>query len=119
MTRTRPILLLLALLALSVRALVPAGFMPAQSAGGWTLEICTGQGLMKVEVGGKHGKPEPSAPSVCAFAGAVAPLLPVLPLVALLLALGATLALYSNAFAVAAVPATQRLRPPLRAPPRL
>lgn len=119
MSRTRPILLLLALFALSVRALVPAGFMPTQSAGGWTLEICTGQGLVKVEVGGKPDKRDGgSAPSICAFAGTLAPLLPSLPLAAMLLALAFTPALYGNAFSVPVVAVARRLRPPLRAPPR-
>lgn len=111
--------LALALLALGLRALVPAGWMPAVSPGGLTMTLCTGAGVEVISLD-KNGQPVKAAKAdggPCAFSGLGTPLLDalppavVLPLLAFLLALG---------FAPVVRPAlatTDWLRPPLRGPP--
>lgn len=75
---TRLGLVQLALLAMVLRALIPAGWMPAQAGQGTGLVICTGQGLVTIQVG-PDGKPLPAHPGdqdqthhhdVCPFAAA-------------------------------------------------
>ena len=113
----RTMLLLAALLALSVRALVPAGFMPGMHDGRVTLEICTGQGLLKVDAGGKPAKETGTTSPVCAFAGVASPLLSALPFALLALAIAYILLKTSRTPQLALVPMAHRLRPPLRGPP--
>jgi hypothetical protein len=113
-------------LALVVRVLVPAGFMPMVDRGGISIVLCTGTGPQTVSMampgmdhGAEHGPAKhdggkPEAP--CAFAGLSAPALggadPALLLGALLFILLAGWAPVRRP-AVAA----PRLRPPLRGPP--
>ena len=67
-------LVLFALLALTVRLLVPTGFMPDTSQGGFRIILCTGDGMVTAWLGadGKlnDGKPTPKKPAneQCAFA---------------------------------------------------
>lgn len=75
----RGIALTLLALALAVRLLVPAGWMPAQGQG-FAITLCTGAGAVEawVDADGKLGK-RPAAPDSgngkhCAFAGLGAPL---------------------------------------------
>ena len=121
MTRRPPLrsrlLPALAALALAVRLLVPAGFMPA-GAGGLQLTICTSAGM--VTLPGRAGH-EPAAPAPdkhpCAFTALAAPPLGsdapamALPHPLPMIGVAPTLRL------VAAPGTPDRLRPPLRAPP--
>ena len=75
---TRLVLLQLALVAMVLRALIPAGWMPAAGGQGTGLVICTGQGLVTIQLG-PDGKPLPAQPGdqdqshhhdVCPFAAA-------------------------------------------------
>lgn len=100
------------LVALAMRLIVPAGYMPVAASGGWTMTICTGHGAVTVPGKADTTKAEPP----CGFAslavvgtGGEPPTLPALAAawVASPLPVAVTIA--------AATPA--RLRPPLRAPP--
>lgn len=109
-----------ALLALGLRLLVPAGWMPVASANGITFTLCSGSGEQQV-VAGKAGKPAPDSGMTqdgpCAFSGLGSPALPdVPPAVAL------QIFLLFIALGLAATPRLQIaaiawLRPPLRGPP--
>ncbi|MBL8544293.1 MAG: hypothetical protein JNJ63_10855 [Hyphomonadaceae bacterium] len=77
--RFAPVWALLALVAISVRALVPAGYMlaPSAQAGGMAVTICTAQGAVDVVLdpaGGEHKQKndsqQRSADAPCVFAGA-------------------------------------------------
>ncbi|MBX9815264.1 MAG: DUF2946 family protein [Sphingomonas sp.] len=111
---------LLVALALSVRALVPAGYMVAPSASKFLISICSGQGAELLAFDpGKHGDHQDGkkADHPCAFAGLGMPALGGADSVLLALALAFVLV---AAFAPkrGPTPATpERLRPPLRAPP--
>ena len=66
--------------ALAARVLVPVGFMPTQTNGGFALAICTGHGPLiigerQTPTAPNH-KSTPDAP--CAFAGSVTPTTPTL-----------------------------------------
>jgi hypothetical protein len=64
--------LALAVLALVARIVVPAGFMPAQTAGGVALVICTGHGPLAIDGPQDPKAPKPGSRSdaPCAFAAA-------------------------------------------------
>lgn len=108
-------------LALLMKLLVPAGFMPTASAGMVTIELCTGAGAQTMTIPGGndhdkqggHGKAE----SPCVFAGLGAPSLaaadPILVAIAIafIIATVFRLAVAPTALSVA------HLRPPLRGPP--
>jgi hypothetical protein len=51
MMRRQPLLIPLLALLLATRALVPQGWMPAVTAGGTHLTLCTGQGLVEATLG--------------------------------------------------------------------
>lgn len=111
-------------LALTLKLLVPAGFMPGVADGRIVIELCTGSGPVAMAIPirndapgetGKHHKPE--AP--CAFSALSTPHLAAadpLVLAALLLFI---MALGTRAHAPPPACASPRLRPPLRGPPRL
>lgn len=111
--------LALALAALAVRIVVPAGMMPGHGANGPTLIVCSGTAAMP----GMTGMPDRPAPAhdaghdvPCAFTGlfaaalaaGVVPLLPILAFV---------VAVVLRAAPVPVVLRAVRLRPPSRAPP--
>ncbi|MGQ5700486.1 hypothetical protein ACUJ46_00325 [Sandaracinobacteroides sp. A072] len=79
-------LLALAGLLLLLRALLPAGWMPALSPDGMTLVVCSAAGLQALPdgegpFGNPAGTPDESAHPPCAFAGLGGPsILPRLPL---------------------------------------
>lgn len=114
---------LLLAMALAVRAIVPAGFMPVSTTTGIEIAVCSGQGPMQIVIG-TDGIPRPAdhhpandTSAHCPFAATglalLSPISPELLLAALLFAL-------VLALAPAAVPRiidTARRRPPLRAPP--
>ena len=61
-----------ALLALLIRLLIPAGFMPVESGGKLTVQLCSGYGPAFVEIDlGKKAPADPHGPSKspCAFSG--------------------------------------------------
>ena len=109
-----------ALLALGLRLLVPAGWMPVAVGNGITFTLCSGSGEQQVVVG-KAGKTAPDSGAAhegpCAFSGIGTPALPdVPPAVAL------QIFLLFIALGLAATPqlrlsAISWLRPPLRGPP--
>lgn len=106
--------------ALLMKLLVPAGFMPAASAGTITIELCTGAGAQTITIPGEHqdeqgGHGKTGSP--CIFAGLGAPLLAAADPVLLALALAFVVA---TAFRLAVAPVTTALaylRPPPRGPP--
>ncbi len=61
--------LVLAVLALLVRAAIPSGYMVAQDHGP-QLVICSGHAVTPAEPAGKPGDPPPRSDQVCVFAGA-------------------------------------------------
>ena len=82
----RELMLPLLLLALVVRAIVPAGYMPSFSAGSVDLVLCSVDAGRLIEV--DFGKSEPAggkhmADAPCAFAGLTGPLLADLRIAAL------------------------------------
>jgi hypothetical protein len=110
-----------ALLALSLRLLVPAGWMPVASANGVVFTLCSGSGEQQVVVG-KAGKPAaPDSGTVhdgaCAFSGIGTPALPDVPPAVALQIFLAFIALGLAASPRLRVPAVNWLRPPLRGPP--
>nr|WP_221240570.1 DUF2946 family protein [Sphingobium boeckii] len=111
-------------MALMMKLLMPAGFMPLVSGGVMTVQICTGMGLQTVAVSipGMAGETDPpaeqkQADQPCAFAGLWTPSLAAADPIQLALAL-AFIGLI--AFRVVLRPSRShdtRLRPPLRGPP--
>lgn len=81
--RARALFSALALLVFAMRVMVPAGFMPTQTAHGVVVTLCTGQGAVNVIVDRDKSPARPGHPAEksmegehCAFAGgAAAPLL--------------------------------------------
>jgi len=63
----------LAFAALLLRALLPAGFMPAAAAHGVAVVICTGHGPVSAGIGNPEGTPPADAGHDCPFAGLNAP----------------------------------------------
>jgi hypothetical protein len=102
------------LLALAMRLIVPAGYMPVADVHGWTMTICTGHGAVTTAAPGKSDATKPGQP--CSFANPVVvgtgdeP--PVVP---------AATVVWTARLLPVPVPAPSaspsRLRPPLRAPP--
>lgn len=110
----------LALLALLLRALAPAGWMPAVAAdGGVTIVVCTGSGpaeaKLNLGIPAKQGGGAKDAP--CGFAGLGAPALPAAPAFALALALLFILAAGALPRPLPARLAVRWRNPPSHAPP--
>lgn len=121
----RGLVWLVVALALVMKVLVPAGFMPVFGTHGVQIVICSGNGPMTMEMAmpgqggghdGDHGAPaRHDAP--CAFAGLAAPSLGGADIIQLAIALAAIVAL-GLAFTPPAPHAPPAfLRPPLRGPP--
>ena len=110
-------------LALLMKLLVPAGFMPVVAGGGIAIELCggTAPAAMTMAMPGmahhrdKSGHQGRDVP--CAFAGLAAPSLPAVD--PLLLALAIAFVMAAGLPVAVPVPAATRayLRPPLRGPP--
>lgn len=112
-------------LVLCMRAAVPAGYMVGDEAGTLTVSVCSGVAhgprSITIDVGSHQQKGDPAKDIPCAFTalakaatdGADAPLL------ALALALAFILALGFVAVRPMLLPLAERLRPPLRGPPRV
>lgn len=113
----------LLVLALAIRLLVPAGFMPRVADGHISIGICSGVGPMTVMAmpGSDHGKSDDGAHGKpgqpCAFAALSAPALPAADPILVALAMLFVAALALQAAAKCAAVAPRHLRPPLRGPP--
>ena len=101
-------------LALAMKLIVPAGFMPTISDGRFIVTVCTGTGPMSMAMPGlDHGKSE--AP--CAFAGLAAPSLAAADAVLLAAAIVFVVALGVQPIGPRKTPDVPHLRPYLRGPP--
>lgn len=108
-------------LALTMKLVMPAGFMPVAGAGKLMVLVCTEFGPQRVaiDVPGAPAKPDdaPKADQPCAFAGLAQALLPGADPVQIAAALAFIMAL---GFAAVVLPPLLRARhswPPLRGPP--
>jgi hypothetical protein len=116
---------LMVTLALAMKLLVPAGFMPVLGANGVSIVICSGSGPMSMTMampgmagahGGDHDAPaKHDAP--CAFSGLAAPSLGGADAIQLSIALTEIVALGILFTPIARRPIWAFLRPPLRGPP--
>lgn len=114
-------------LALAMKLLVPAGFMPTVSNGRIVVSICSGTGPMTMVVampGMAHHAPadtprhDEGASAPCAYAGLMAPSLAAIDPLLLAIALFVAMALALRPVAPPLVAVPARVRPPLRGPPR-
>jgi hypothetical protein len=113
-------------LALAMKVLVPAGYMPAVSDGRMIVQLCSegGPKTMVMNIAGLKQAPgedghEVKADMPCAFSGLSAPLLGSIPPALTAGAILVILALGLRPLAAPAAAATPHLRPPLRGPPTL
>lgn len=111
-------------LALAMKVLMPAGFMPTMTDGRMVVSVCSGTGSTTMVVtipGMKHGDGEPRGDgkpeAPCAFAGLSMPSLAAADPLVLALAILFVMATGLRPITVLRVAAPQFLRPPLRAPP--
>tara|TARA_R110000868_G_scaffold212918_3_gene462808 strand:- start:7069 stop:7473 length:405 start_codon:yes stop_codon:yes gene_type:complete len=123
----RPFACAVLALALLMKIVMPAGFMPTVSNGQIVVSICSGTGPMtmvmtipglgqeKSEGDGHHGKAE----QPCAFSGLSAPSLAAADPILLAAAILFVLALGTRPMALPASTAPSYLRPPLRGPPAI
>lgn len=123
----RPFFCALLALALMMKIVMPAGFMPTVSNGQIVVSICSGTGPMtmvmtipglehgKSEGDGHQGKAEPP----CAFSGLSTPSLAAADPILLAAAILFVLALGMVPLALPASTAPPYLRPPLRGPPAI
>ncbi|WP_293919489.1 DUF2946 family protein [Sphingobium sp. UBA5915] len=121
----RPFACAVLALALMMKIVMPAGFMPTMSGGQIVVSVCSGMGPTtmvmtipglgdgKSEDEGHHGKAE----QPCAFSGLSAPSLAAADPVLLAAAILFVLALGTRSVVPLASPAPPYLRPPLRGPP--
>lgn len=111
--------------ALLMKLVVPAGFMPASSNGQIVISLCSGSGPTKMVMtvpglgqtpdgGGDHGG---TAEQPCAFAGLSTPSLAAADPILLTTAILFVLALGTRALLLPASTPPPYLRPPLRGPP--
>lgn len=109
-------------LALAMKLVVPAGYMPVERGGTITVMVCTGMGQQQVEIDvpGMPAKPDGAsrvAGQPCAFAGVGLDMLPGMDTVLLAGALAFILALGFAGVAVPRVARARRSWPPMRGPP--
>jgi hypothetical protein len=120
MARRRLALLLVAVV-LFAKVFVPTGYMFAPTAGGFTVQMCSGQGAMPVML--DIGKPAPAEDhsgkmdAPCAFSGIGMAATAAVDVALLIVAIAFIVALGTQSTHVSAVLIFMRLRPPLRAPP--
>lgn len=116
----RAALLLFAVLALSARLLVPAGYMP-DSSKGVMLTLCSGSGTMETITVDLHKDGQSGKATVdhapCAFSASATPMISGVPPIFLATALAYIIEHGRVSDAPAPAIAAVRLRPPLRAPP--
>ncbi len=121
------LLALLLLVALAVKVLVPSGYMIAPDTKIFTVQICTGMGMMEktieipVDQGspdtGKHHGSDDASTKPCSFAGFAQLGLNIIDPVLLTIALAFILLAGLQLQSVPEPRAVLRLRPPLRGPP--
>jgi hypothetical protein len=111
-------------LALAMKLLVPAGFMPTFSDGRIVVSICSGTGpttMVMTIPGLEHGKSKDGhqgkAEQPCAFAGLSAPSLAAADPMLLAIAIAFAMALALQPITASIIRARPHLRPPLRGPP--
>lgn len=112
-------------LALAMKLVVPAGFMPTVADGRMVVRMCSGTGPMTMVMtipGLDHSQPDREGhhdrhEQPCAFSGLSAPSLAAADPVLLALAILFVLAMGVRALAAPITAATPYLRPPLRGPP--
>lgn len=120
----RPFACAVLALALLLKIVIPAGFMPATSNGQLVVSVCSGMGpttmvmtipgiAHKADGDGHGSKPE----QPCAFAGFAAPSLAAADLFLLAAAILFVLALGMRPLVLPASTVPPYLRPPLRGPP--
>lgn len=120
MARRRLALLLVAIV-LFAKVLVPTGYMFAPTAGGFTVQMCSGQGAMTVVL--DVGKPAPAEDhsgkmdAPCAFSGIGMASIPAVDIALLIVAIAFIVALGTQSAHATPGRDITRLRPPLRAPP--
>ncbi|MBM3927577.1 MAG: hypothetical protein FJ335_03835 [Sphingomonadales bacterium] len=114
-------------LALAMKLLVPAGFMPTIADGRIVVSICTGAGpttaMMEMPGMAHHApdapaKSDPTAGAPCAFAGLASPSLAAVDPLLLAVAILVAMALASRPIIPPPAPVRPHVRPPLRGPPR-
>lgn len=114
---------MLVMLALAMKLLIPAGFMPTQNEGHLVVSLCSGmEGMTSVIAIPMHendkGKSGPAEQAKsCLFAGHSAPSLAAVDPVLLMAALLLAIIFAQHWVAPVEALASPRLRPPLRAPP--
>ncbi|WP_066650163.1 MULTISPECIES: DUF2946 family protein [Sphingomonas] len=115
--------LLLVALALSMRALLPQGYMVTPSNGTIMVSICSGQAaqMVAIDVDKHDGDHQDGATAdhPCAFSGLGMSAMGGADIVLLAIAFAYVLTLGFLAITAPPRPAVARLRPPLRAPPVL
>jgi len=129
--------MLVIVVALAIRAIVPAGFMPMLVEGRVVIALCSGSGpavTMAHPAGmvhhattaapyGSHDAsdilPHDNKPQLCAFAGLGAPSLAWVDPVVLAVAIAFVLALGLRIVSTLPAICSSRLRPPLRGPPAI
>jgi hypothetical protein len=106
-------------LALVLRILVPAGFMPVMDSGSLTITLCDGYGpaKMTVSVPGLHHHDAGQMQQRCAFADLAVPAIGGADPVQLAAALAFILLAAIFAVPVCDLRRARHLRPPLRGPP--
>ena len=120
--RIRPgLAVMLVVLALAAKLAIPAGYMPVSHSTGFSISLCSGEGPAKLSIPlgdpAKDGDAGDDAKHVCPYsalafdvlAAATPPALPVIVF--------APPAIVAGTLPRAALPRSERLRPPLRAPP--
>lgn len=120
MARPRLALLLVAIV-LFAKVFVPTGYMFAPTAGGFTVQMCSGQGAMPVML--DVGKPAPAEDqsgkmdAPCAFSGIGMASTAAVDVALLLVAIAFIVALGVQSTRAMPGRSLTRLRPPLRGPP--
>lgn len=117
--------LLIFVMAIGLRALMPAGYMTNVSAQGITVELCSGVAgqTMTISLPGVHrsgdtdGTDKGHADAPCAFAGLGLGTLTAIDPFVLAIAIAFIMAAVLRRVSVAPVDAPAFLRPPLRGPP--
>lgn len=123
----RPFACAVLALALLIKIIMPAGFMPTASNGQIVVSICSGTGPMTMVMtipGLEHGKTDDGghkgkAEQPCAFSGLSAPSLAGADPILLAAAILFVLVLGTRPLALPASIAPPYLRPPLRGPPAI
>jgi hypothetical protein len=117
----RQLALLLVAVVLFARIFVPTGYMFTPTAGGFVVQMCSGQGAMQVVLDiGKPAPPEDHSGKMdapCAFSGIGMAAMAAVDVALLVIAIAFVVALGTRSTHASPIRILTRLRPPLRAPP--